>query len=356
MSSTERPGIDDRTAAVVQSTNQEQNAEEEMVHQSGTTDNLLRLAQAASGSVIQIPADALASLLQSLTGLQNSVTILTNELQEVRKAQDHVQVLQENVQKLQIHCGMEFYLFPKLPLEIRRMIWSCSTDIPRVVAIKKIAVEDDDYMAAIKPQHSQLLVCKEAHNEVSKKVLPLETCRAPDDIAFVPKLLFNLSTDILWLAYILDGYESLDEDSLEWLACHFITDSPIFAIALPYHYWVQELHKEDLEPRWLMRSLSWMMTEEMIIVVGDDSARNSADVVFIEPIRGPKDEIGDLHPKVHAHEIYERQAWDNGIISWEMVEQAEMQYLKHLQVEREAARKAYFLSESKCIVPRDLSR
>jgi hypothetical protein len=55
------------------------NVQEVLGEQNMSTHKLLHLAQAASGSIIQIPADALTSLLHSLNSLQASVIELKRE-------------------------------------------------------------------------------------------------------------------------------------------------------------------------------------------------------------------------------------------------------------------------------------
>ncbi len=110
------------------------NVQEEEEQQSPSTNQLLRLVPAASGTIVQIPANLLTSLLQSLTGLQSSVaglqSTVTNQNKEIQGLQQELTIVKGNVQKLQIHSDIEFALFPKLPLEIQRMVWKHSEIFP----------------------------------------------------------------------------------------------------------------------------------------------------------------------------------------------------------------------------------
>jgi cell division protein FtsB len=149
--------------------------QEEAEHQNPSTDTLLQLTQAASGSIIQIPADVLTSLLQSLHGLQSSIAELKNENQGLQQALSSVET---NVQKLQVHSGMQFALFPKLPLEIQRTIWGHTANDPKIIAVKRFDLGNgrtlsDNYLAPVLPPYPQLRVCKEARREFLKTALPL---------------------------------------------------------------------------------------------------------------------------------------------------------------------------------------
>jgi peptidoglycan hydrolase CwlO-like protein len=105
--------------------------DQEIVNQRNTSsDKLFQLAQAASDSIIQIPADVLTSLLHTLGGLQSSITTLHNTVTDLKSSiielkkenrglQQIISSVDKNVQLLKHNSG-EFYLFAKLPLEIQR--------------------------------------------------------------------------------------------------------------------------------------------------------------------------------------------------------------------------------------------
>jgi hypothetical protein len=146
MSTTRAPAVDDHGGSGDR-LDSEPN-DQEIVHQRNTSiDKLLQLAQAASDSIVQIPADLLTSLLQSLGRLQSSITTLHNTVtdlqssvielkKESRGLQQIISSVDKNVQLL-IHHGGKFYLFAKLPLEIQRMIWRHSANFPQVIAVRR---------------------------------------------------------------------------------------------------------------------------------------------------------------------------------------------------------------------------
>jgi hypothetical protein len=68
---------------------------------------LLQTAQAASSSVVQVPANVPATLLASVKSLRHTVTTQATRLAAIDS---------ETI-------GTKFTLFPKLPFELRQMIW-----------------------------------------------------------------------------------------------------------------------------------------------------------------------------------------------------------------------------------------
>jgi hypothetical protein len=323
------------------------NVQDESQHQINSTGKLLQLAQAASGSIMQIPADILTSLLHTLNSLQNSVLELK---QENRGLQQALSSVEKNVLTLQIYSGMEFgmefTLFPKLPLEIQRMIWRHSANIPQVIGIKGIVLNGDPYIAPTMSHCQQLRVCKEARNEVSKMKFPLEFTPdfLPRDESDVPKIFVNPSTDTLWLTTpVID----LDYGSFKinlpyifsrWFCFGNCPDQrkvQFKKLALPYKYWWEMLGLGRLE---IMDALYSLGVEEVILVVGDDSTSEDPNIVFIKPRGEPKPAI--------ANEFFTVMGWRERI-TWEDMADASVQYLKNFQAQDAADRKKYLLGKFK---------
>jgi hypothetical protein len=85
MSTTGAPAADDHGGSGDRLSSEP--SDQEIANQRNTsTDKLLQLAQAASDSIIQIPADVLTSLLQSLGGLQNSIMALHNTVTDLQSS------------------------------------------------------------------------------------------------------------------------------------------------------------------------------------------------------------------------------------------------------------------------------
>jgi hypothetical protein len=316
-----------------------ENIPEDTEQQASSTDQLLQLAQVASGSIIQIPADVFTSLLQSLSGLQSSITKLNKEVQELRDAQSQAN---HNVQKLQLHSGMDFALFPKLPPEIQRIIWGHCANVSRVVGVEAI-VDNIFGVSSLVPTalRCQLFaVCKEARCEASKIILPLEKISIYGlDNAKVPKIFLNPATDIVWLTSSIQKHRPYD--GVEGLMEYHIEGKPhqkvATKVALPYTYWHGEMANRMEDTVVGLRALG---TEEVILVVGDESASKSPDIVFVEPKESPKSTLGSEFLK---------KGFLNEDITLEEMNEAEMKYLTACQAKRAVPRRQYFLSKSRSL-------
>jgi hypothetical protein len=318
--------------------------DKEMVGQRNiSTDKLLQLAQAASDSIVQMPADILTALLQSLGGLQNSITTLHNTVTDLQSSVIELkkenrglqQTVSSNAKDVQLlaHDGGEFYRFAELPLEIQRLIWRHSANSSQVIAVRRGWQDEENVLIPVKPHYAQLGVCKEARDEVSKVVSPLMNQLYTN----TPPIFFNSSTDTLWLTTIMDD-ASLGV-YCDDLVCLISMDIPgnrlsIKKIALPAKYWYQEIFLENLD--WTMQCLEKLHTEEVILIVESNFAHQYADDIAFVQHGGTPDSSLVGRPDLE---------WDD-IRSWQDAETAEMKRLRDFQAERAAERKAYWLSNT----------
>lgn len=324
------------------------NVQEEEEQQSPSTNQLLRLVPAASGTIVQIPANLLTSLLQSLTGLQSSVaglqSTVTNQNKEIQGLQQELTIVEGNVQKLQIHSGIEFALFPKLPLEIQRMVWKHSANIPHVISIKRISWRGRYYHAPIVPHGQQLHACRESRQAYSstKWALEKKLCFQNFDDPLLPKIYLNLS-NILWVTSMMDTYNLWEYNDIEALGNEYVSvHSPgkpveLPTIAVPYRYWRLIALEQNLES--VMRKLSFVKTTELILVVGGDLHQVPTTFFFAKPHNPPSSMIDNA--------IFKRAGWAANT-TWTMIEAEDPKVIRDLQAERLAARKAHFLSKSNC--------
>jgi hypothetical protein len=323
--------------------------DKEMVGQRNTsTDKLLQLAQAASDSIVQIPADVLTAPLQSLGGLQNSITTLHNTVTDLQSSVIELkkenrglqQTVSSNAKDVQLlaHDGGEFYRFAELPLEIQRLIWRHSANSSQVIAVRRGSQDEESALIPVKPHYAQLGVCKEARDEVSKVVSPLKNLLYTN----TPPIFFNSSTDTLWLTTIIDATsQDTAFDDLEYLASIYDLGNrlPIKKIALPAKYWFQEMCQEG--PDLIMDSLESLQTEEVILIVENNFAHQYADdIAFVQRT--------SYSPMVFMPYL---EGWDD-IKSWEDAEAAEMKCLRDFQAERAAERKAFWLGNTHFILRR----
>jgi len=310
------------------------NVQEVLEEQNMSTHKLLHLAQAASGSIIQIPADALTSLLHSLNSLQTSVIELKRENRGLQQTLGSVEM---NVQKLLTYSGVTFALFPRLPLQIQQMIWRHSANIPQIIGIEVVMMNGSWHFMPAAANNQQLLVCKEARSEASKTRWPLVR-RSPfksgaDSNA--PKISLNQITDTLWLSTD-DAYYDLN--ALSRLYCLEAADISISpkSTRLQSHTRNGVTQLVDLSfPT--CRNFIILKTKQLFLVVGDHSARNASGIVFIKPRAPPSSLI--------SPEIFANSRWANNT-TWAMIEEEDMKGTKYMQIKRAAERKEYFLSTS----------
>jgi hypothetical protein len=337
------------------------NVPEEVEQQSHLTNQLLQFAQAAPVSIIQIPADVFTSLLQSLNGLQSSIADLKNENRElkhchktfqssisnlnseVRELREAQSQANHNVQKLQLHSGMDFALFPKLPPEIQRITWGHCANISRVVGVKAIVDwRSRDLTLVPTTLRCQLFaVCKKARSEASKIILPLEITYAHGlENSNVPDIFLNPATDIIWLTCWLQKGRWCA--AIELLALYCIEGKPhqkvATKVALSYDCWHEKMFDGKVKT---MGSFQVLGTEEVILVVGDESASESPDIVFVEPEETPESTLGS--------EFFRKNDFLNDDITWEEMNEAEMKFLTAFQAQRAVARHQYFLSKSRSL-------
>ncbi|KAE9363875.1 hypothetical protein N431DRAFT_521243 [Stipitochalara longipes BDJ] len=312
------------------------------------TNQLIQLAQAASGSIIQIPADVVTSLLHQLAGLQDSVIGLQNSIAKLgndnQTLRQELSIVEKHVLRLQIDSGVEFALFPKLPLEIQRMIWGHCPNIPQIVALERFARSPFSHLTpTTTSRHCLLRVCKEARSEALKKMLSLQPHRSSYSTIFnfdpssLPPIFFNKNVDTVWIDHDNRYPEGQLIPYLKLYRCYGSKHTPIRKLAIGYQSWYNQMENQmddgDLE---IMHHLAEMGTEEVILVVGD-SVNNAArlpKIVFIRPHDVPTEAIN------------KRAEFPTGISrerTWDMMDATAMQYLKDFQAQRDAEGRQYLL-------------
>jgi hypothetical protein len=306
------------------------------------TTKLLEIAQAASGSVVQIPADLLVSLLTSIDGLQKQVSMQQVDIMRLGegniKLQDDVHGAKGNASALQTYSEIQFSLFPRLPLEIRRMIWDAAASAPRVIPIKFVGDHDIyDYdsvsIIAIGPQHPLLQVSIEARTEALKVQRPLSRKG--------PTIWANSSVDTIWIPYLDDTFEILD------LYADYTKPVPkIASVALHHQYWQDREEPGEEGFFYMINDISKLGTRELILVIGDDEPPSSTNAVIVEPQRGPTKLLSDSWwAEFRSSRVDERTklAFDENL-KWKTLEEEAMNFLRDFQANRAARRKEFLES------------
>jgi hypothetical protein len=268
----------------------------------GLLSNLLQTGQAASSSTVQVPTDVSATLLTSLEDLKNLK-------KEVKSLQHNFATQATRLAALALEIfGTKFTLFPKLPFELRQMIWRSALEVPRIVAIgrKPSGKEDDIIFSPVRPYSPLLWACRESRHE-AQKVTPFLDVRC--------KIRTNTSIDTVWM---LDGDGRLSEwdaslrpiqEAAEHMANSFITSIP--TLALPCQFWVDFYQWPEVE------FLCRLHTQEVILVIGDEQLARRPDVVFINPRDTPNHLLseGFIERYITCY-----GNWDYKDMTWEIVE------------------------------------
>jgi hypothetical protein len=190
------------------------------------------MAQPSNDQTITAPYDLLQSLLNDITNLRNdskeTKDLIAHLSKENKETKDLLTTLLAITSPTQL-CGA-FSVFPKLPVEIRNMIWDAALRIPRIVGAK-IVVRDrgkkTEDLVPTAPNSSMLFVNQEARYR-AKKLLVCFTDNEERGQDRVPLLYLNPQVDTLWIVNYTPNRARQDR----------ITDSVVFArkirkIAIP---------------------------------------------------------------------------------------------------------------------------
>jgi hypothetical protein len=246
--------------------------------------------QAASSSVVRIRAALLVSLLTSIEGLKKEVTFLLKNAMELEKMnaklRNGVRGTRKKVLVLQGHPGMQFCLFPKLPQEVRPMIWSTAAAIPRVVPVQLAG--DDEYLGEVVPvgpQHPLLLVSMEARSEALGIQHRLPLINHGQECS---RIFINSGVDTIWIDNIKDVSSVLDGLARTFARTPAITPE-ITKVAFNAQNWLSRAITQEESFYDMMKNLAAFGCREMILVVRHYRPHRFADVALVEPRGKPSE-------------------------------------------------------------------
>lgn len=180
--------------------------------------------------VVQISASVLTSLLSSMGTMKRQINDLQIHTTLIDKQKTNVLY---DISTIQSYNGVQFGHFPRLHVEVRRMIWQAELDRPKIVPMS--ISHDQVYMT--KHEHPVLSIlhgCRESRQVVSDKLdIP------PDRYMSTPVLCRSLmenSSDTVW------RFDDRKDKPRENRACvdECITRGSLSGhIALPYELWYE---------------------------------------------------------------------------------------------------------------------
>jgi len=315
---------------------------EAIAHRSKTT-----LTTSNQQNLIQVPSELLTSLLTSIEGLQRDVS---------RLRQDN-ESLAYQVRHLQRRWGSKFPKFPKLPAEIRTMIWKLALVAPQIHIMGKKAVSRSKI-------NSVMESCKEARDLGLALELSYFRVRAiaSNDESPLGKNYLNYDADVIWVPdgdlpgnidifcssckrlLVERGMSLLLEP--DWQDCKH--EHRLGGLAIGYENWTEATPREGEgeEGWWIPGSAeeAWLygsVREVLIVVNGEEAAANRhRDIVFAEPSIEPWRIIpgqGALGPR------------DRTDISWETMAKNQVAKMKLIKDAREKLRKNEMEGQSRTI-------
>jgi hypothetical protein len=246
------------------------------------------MAQPTSAQMVQVPSDLLQSLITSISDLRGGVTQLRKE------NKDAISAIQEKLDALtssatspsKVETGA-FTLFPKLPIEIRNIIWDMALKVPRVVGAKIVVRDRGDKKEALTPTaptSAILSVNMEARSR-AKKVLMCLTEGEQRSQDRVPLLYLNPHIDTLWVVNF-----NLLRFRDKRITQSVFGQSKIHKLAIPVSTWEGMYSTNDNEDEIIEFVIRCHDTgiQEVILIVGDEDSAECSDAVLVEPREIPE--------------------------------------------------------------------
>ncbi|KAG4435633.1 hypothetical protein IFR05_008880 [Cadophora sp. M221] len=215
-----------------------------------------------------------------------------------------------------------FTFFPKLPLEIRRMVWKEALYRPQTIAVDIVIPTSGLRGNFCRPRTNLSAVCHESRVEALKIQQQLNKGWIGTELVYM-----NPAVDMVWISAIAIS------DS-EWGAVfdrlsRALLPKCIPKFALTLDVWTRLMCGGMIRPRFL-DIVAKFNTEEMVVVVGSCAAFGSPDLELIEPRQSPIDLL-------HTNFICRFGIPQNP--SWEKIENTMMWEIKNCQNVNRAARK-----------------
>ncbi|RDL35702.1 uncharacterized protein BP5553_06314 [Venustampulla echinocandica] len=204
----------------------------------------------------------------------------------------------------------QFPRFPKLPLELRQMIWTLAVLTPQITTFR-ITPHAGVWYPSVAPSHSPIrFVNKEARRlflRVKKPCIDLliklktdaeraasvfDTCSYVEPLApqwrnayaLAPKIFVNPAIDIIWM----------NTTSLKMCQMgHYWIDLQIQRLALDYEVWKRFTKVFDFPETYINKNILGLGVKEVIFVVGATSSNAPVpNIIFVKPRAPPSVVLG----------------------------------------------------------------
>ncbi|PVH75398.1 hypothetical protein DL98DRAFT_536557 [Cadophora sp. DSE1049] len=173
-----------------------------------------------------------------------------------------------------------FTLFPKLPLEVRLIIWKLALYNPRTISVDTIIPRPLLSPIYTQPLTNLRFVCHESRAEALKVQIALNKVSVGDKTIFI-----SPSVDVLWLSAW-----GISDD--EWILVFKILHKTLAhnrlpKIAVNLELWDRLMSGNNTRSRFL-DAVAAFRTEEIVIVMGGLSAFGSPDLILRDPRGKPR--------------------------------------------------------------------
>lgn len=293
-----------------------------------TEADILRLVQAASGPRMEISVAQVEMLLASVATFRSQADTLKASRLDLVNATTELRAI---AQKFGLGCST-FSLFPKLPLELRTMIWKLALFNPQVHGffIHRLANGCSKTITRTTPTSSLLSTCQESRIQAVRVKKQFLLCCDPwkntlkafshpkTDITL---FMVNAVTNMIYvLSQLVHSVDLLgDSPSLSRIA---------FQAKLRYDIF-DDMH--EIAPlRTFLSAAETCKIEEIIFVFGIDSVCQSLDVVLISPTKTPKDLLSLSQIEAMSMDWKLTGTHD---LTWEMMEKYDRKLLEDLKNE-----------------------
>jgi hypothetical protein len=243
-----------------------------------------------------------------------------------------------------------FTKFPKLPPELRVMVWEHALSVPRIIGLHHQCINHFNYFSPVDTSHTLQHVNYESKSEASRKrkscleVLPPEPWPVSDEIRLklrsAPDLLINQDTDIVWVQSIRGYFMCLIPDYDQ-----YINAPTIKRLALNYSTWDFITERVGLYPDFFYEEFKklWVHNaSELILVVNDRDYKYGAvlgrqwfrnlmsqlfqDLIFVKP----KPKAAQKLKYRRSPGVF-RNLQPQRPLTWELMEEYALQFLDSLR-------------------------